>query len=146
VAPPPVRSPAADRLPRHLRPGGGGGDHHRLPEGRDHRAPAGGRHGTRAQQPRFRRGAEFGAADGRTYALASADLDGDGDIDLVEAKTAQTNAAHYNEGGGAKFRTVELAGSKADTYGVALGDMNGDGLLDAVFANAGAINEVWLGR
>lgn len=78
-----------------------------------------------------------------SYVLCPADLDRDGDIDLVEG-TETTNAVYLNDGK-AGF-TRHSFGEDADTYGIAIGDMNGDGKPDLVFANSESANTVLTAR
>ena len=78
-----------------------------------------------------------------TQAMAPGDLDGDGDIDLVEG-TEESNALYLNRGDGT-FEMQEIPG-QADTYGVGVGDMNENGKLDLVFANSEDVNVVLLAQ
>ena len=85
----------------------------------------------------------FGKKGRVSMAMAAADLDDDGDIDLVEG-TETTNALYFNLGNN-QFHRVEMEG-EFDTYGVAIGDMNGDAKLDLVFANSEDANVVLLAK
>ena len=82
--------------------------------------------------------------------VALADFDGDGDLDLVVARSEAANAVYFNEGNGRQFREVALievpAVREADTYGVSVGDFNSDGAPDFVFANSGAPNPYYITR
>jgi len=106
--------------------------------------------------------AHFGAAaagplsleGGNSRAVVCADLDGDGDDDVVIANWgSNAHAVYLNHGaaqGGqpssfAQDRSTELAQVSAKSSGVAPGDLDGDGDLDLVFSNRkGEANEVWL--
>ena len=77
-------------------------------------------------------------------AAATADLDQDGDIDIVVGNES-TNGFYVNGGDGA-FEYTPIEGSVADTYGVAIGDLNNDGKMDLVFANSEDVNMVIRGR
>ncbi len=91
----------------------------------------------------FKKPVRFGQKDEAVQALATGDIDEDGDNDLV-AGADGPNILYVNDGTGQFAR--QIIPSEADTYGVALGDMNGDGLLDIVFANSGDANEVVMSR
>lgn len=86
----------------------------------------------------------FGEQGLKAQALATGDLDNDGDLDLVEG--SETANAYYLNNGKGEFHRRVFEMEVADTYGVALGDMNGDGLLDIVFANSGAENLILLAK
>lgn len=66
--------------------------------------------------------------------LASADLEGDGDVDLVTARSYSTYAAlSYRNQGGAFTSQIDFPAATSATA-VSLGDIDGNGLSDAVFA------------
>ena len=91
---------------------------------------------------------------GNSRAVACADLDGDGDDDVVIANWGSNAHAVYLNHGAAQGgqpgsfvqdRSTELAQVSAKSSGVAVGDLDGDGDLDLVFSNRkGEANEVWL--
>ncbi|MBI2149317.1 MAG: VCBS repeat-containing protein, partial [Acidobacteria bacterium] len=76
---------------------------------------------------------------GGTYAAATGDLDGDGDLDIAlvsmsndwnDARNA--SAAWLENDGNQNFRTWLLATSPVALITVACGDLNGDGRADVV--------------
>ncbi|MAF65973.1 MAG: hypothetical protein CMJ84_10005 [Planctomycetes bacterium] len=76
--------------------------------------------------------------------VASGDLDGDGDLDVVVANLEEPNHVWLNDGAGRFENHQELAGE--ETLDVALGDLDGDGDLDAAFASRSPSNPggIWL--
>ncbi|MCB9895840.1 MAG: VCBS repeat-containing protein [Planctomycetes bacterium] len=87
------------------------------------------------------RDAHATAAD--TQALALADIDGDGYLDLVSAVNGQNQVYLWN---GTDFSggNVHFGGSSENSTSVAVADMNGDGLPDIVVGNSGARNAIHL--
>jgi hypothetical protein len=72
-----------------------------------------------------------------SQSVAVADLDADGDSDVVVGNAAgQPNKVLVNDGSGT-FTALALTEADAATRAVALGDIDGDGLPDIVFANNG---------
>ncbi len=70
--------------------------------------------------------------------LASGDIDGDGDFDLVVANSASNSVTVLLNNGGGRFDTqIEVAplGAFASPEGITLGDMDADGDLDLAVAN-----------
>ncbi len=82
-------------------------------------------------------GQALGTTDTRAVALG--DLNGDGDLDLVEANSGnglgEPNVRWMNNGAGTFANAVTFG--LADTQAIALGDVDGDGDLDAVCGNSG---------
>lgn len=85
------------------------------------------------------------AGDDQTEGVALADMDQDGDLDLVLASPTQTNRLLLNDGAG-RFTDVsdrlELAGPM-ETREVHAFDANGDGHNDIVFFNITSNNRGW---
>ena len=77
----------------------------------------------------------------QTKALALADLDRDGDLDLVIGN-AGANKAYANDGHGVFTLTTATLGSGATA--LAVGDVDGDGLVDVVVGKAGGTPELYL--
>ncbi len=88
----------------------------------------------------------FGREDGQTYALVVADMNNDGDLDLIVGNVAQENAVFFNQGDGKGYREVRFGDESHATYGLDTGDLNGDGFEDIVVANSGSQNLVFLNR
>lgn len=65
---------------------------------------------------------------------ALADLDGDGDLDLVLNGLGRGTSIFYNDGQG-KFRPGPVLNAGSAATGIALGDFDGDGFLDLYVVN-----------
>lgn len=89
----------------------------------------------------------FGSDGAATRALATGDVDRDGDLDIV-AGNVGADAVYFNNGGLAPtgpFGEGDTASFGGDnTTAVALGDIDGDGDLDAVLGNTGARSVAYL--
>ncbi|MBC8507643.1 MAG: protein kinase, partial [Chloroflexi bacterium] len=81
--------------------------------------------------------------DRQTLAIAAADVDGDGDDDLVSGVRGHTNLVWKNTGEGLFLQSFETSNSE-QTYGVSPGDFDLDGDLDLFFTNYAGPSEVWL--
>ena len=78
-----------------------------------------------------------------SYAVALADMDGDGDLDAFVGNSG-ANQLWLNEGAG-QFRNSGQALGNAPTRHVALGDVDGDRDADVIVANSfDSGNEIWL--
>lgn len=74
---------------------------------------------------------------GDTRAIIAADLDGDGDVDLLVGNFAQANDLFENRGDG-NFSSIAsdvLTTPTEVTFGMTAGDIDGDGDLDLAMAN-----------
>ena len=75
---------------------------------------------------------------GRTIQLALGDLDGDGDLDLVQLHDgSRADYAYLNDGNGQFGSPVQVADTTMDTKGLAVGDVDGDGDLDLLVTDYG---------
>ena len=82
--------------------------------------------------------------DSRTsYACELADLDGDGDLDLVFADDDDGDTVWLNDGAGTFTDTGQSLGL-ANSHAVKLGDLDGDGDWDMVLGDHVGSNSMWL--
>lgn len=78
-----------------------------------------------------------------SYGVASADLDGDGRVDLVFANQGH-QSVYFNRGNGIFEESTQLIGDFS-AFAVAVGDLDGNGSADLVFAAAdNSGSRVWL--
>lgn len=85
---------------------------------------------------RFPAAADAGLMRTTGYGASPADVDGDGDIDLVVARDLLSPAIYVNDGSGDLSQTVEF-GVPGSARDIATGDFNGDGIIDAVLTDRG---------
>ncbi len=80
----------------------------------------------------------FGTASNRTASIASGDVDGDGDLDVITAEGRHwptANFIFYNVGNG-RFRTARTLDAEwSSCYAAEPGDLDGDGDLDIITGN-----------
>ena len=71
-------------------------------------------------------------------AIDVADIDGDGDLDIVSASAGDDKIALYENNGAANptFTTVVISTSADGAHDVSIADVDGDGDLDIVSASA----------
>ena len=80
-----------------------------------------------------------------TYSIAFADVDGDGDMDMVAGNESQTNKLYLNDGSGGFSSIGTSIGSETDrTYSIAFADVDGDGDMDMVTGNKTQTNKLYL--
>ncbi len=83
-------------------------------------------------------GSNLGIAPDRTYSAALADIDGDGDLDIIVSNDAPDRKLLYLNDGKGRFSEAGTFGSPDwPTRYVTLADLNGDGYPDIVAANRG---------
>ena len=70
-----------------------------------------------------------------TYSIAAADVDGDGDLDVLLGNDCSPSRVLLNAGDGTFPTSIELPGTSA--YSIAAADMDGDGMLDVLLWNYG---------
>ena len=80
----------------------------------------------------------LGTAPDRTYSAALADIDGDGDLDIVVSNDEPDRKLLYLNDGKGRFTEAGTFGDRTwSTRYVTLADLNGDGYPDIVAANRG---------
>lgn len=78
-----------------------------------------------------------------TTAIALGDIDGDGDLDIVEAIVGAGNRIWINDGQG-EYRDSGQSLGVMDTFAIVLADVDGDGDRDIIDGNTNGANELWL--
>ena len=81
----------------------------------------------------------------RSFGLAIADVDLDGDPDILFANYVGYSTLWLNNGDGEFTQSSQTFGTiSSETHDVDLGDLNGDGYPDAILANHGEASRVYL--
>jgi hypothetical protein len=80
------------------------------------------------------------------YALSVADLNVDGNPDIVIGYIEAPSAVFFNNGTGRQFTPVPFGDGKGIAYGFAIGDVNGDKFPDIALARSDAPNMLYLNR
>ena len=92
----------------------------------------------------FTVGYPMGVEYATSYGVPTADLDGDGDIDVVVANDMALNTIYVNDGNGRYTLKGAIGPEIEPTRGVILADLNNDGLPDALVTNRGAENGIYI--
>ena len=79
-----------------------------------------------------------------TYSIAAADVDGDGDLDVLLGNWVSPSQVLLNAGDGSFPTSTELPGGSAPTKSIAAADVDGDGDLDVLLGNYGSPSRVLL--
>jgi len=86
----------------------------------------------------------LGTHDRTGYTAVLADMDGDDDLDIVQASDKQENQIYFNDGAG-QFGTAHLFGSiRSNTRSVEVADVDGDGALDILEICRGTPNQLFI--
>ena len=80
------------------------------------------------------------------FSVALADLDRDGDQDIVIGNFGMQNAVFFNQGQGRRFTEHRFGSAQGITYWLATGDVDGDGFPDIGVANSDGLNGIYLNR
>jgi len=79
-----------------------------------------------------------------TTSIAAADVDGDGDLDVLLGNQGSPSRVLLNAGNGSFPTSIELPGGNATTSSIAAADVDGDGDLDVLLGNSGSFSCVLL--
>ena len=79
----------------------------------------------------------------RTSSLITADIDGDGDIDVLVGNDIQANRVYINDGAG-NFTGADISSTSYNTKSLAVADINGDGSMDVLEGNYNQSNYGYL--
>lgn len=79
------------------------------------------------------------------YALAVADLNNDGNTDVIVGHGEAPSTVFFNDGSGQRFTPISFGDAKGTVYGFAVGDFNEDGNPDIAAARSDATNVLYFG-
>ena len=86
----------------------------------------------------------LGGSDPTPYALHVADLDEDGNADVLVGYVKSKPVVYFGDGEGG-FSPVEFGDNEGVAYGFATGDVNEDGFMDIAMARSDAPNVLYFG-
>jgi hypothetical protein len=78
------------------------------------------------------------------YALAIADLDGDGRTDIIVGHVEAPCTVYFNDGARHRFIPASFGDSQGSVYGFSVGDVDEDGRPDIAVARSDAPNVLYL--
>ena len=88
----------------------------------------------------------FGSVDDSTIDVETADMDADGDLDLILAnRDFQQNYVYLNNGALDFSVRLPFGTGSDNTRSVAVSDINSDGILDIILANIDEPNRIYFG-
>jgi len=93
----------------------------------------------------FDSGITLGNRNAVPYALAVADLNRDGKIDILVGYVEAQPTIYFNDGSSRNFNSLRFGDNKGTAYGFAIADLDHDGLLDIAIARSDAPNVVYFG-
>ena len=79
-----------------------------------------------------------------THSIAAADVDGDGDLDVLLGNSVDPSRVLLNAGDGTFPTSKKLPSGSSNTYSIAAADVDGDGDLDVLLGNHGGPSQVLL--
>lgn len=92
-------------------------------------------------------GTDISSDAGHTLSIVAADVDADGDLDVVAGNNGETNRLYLNNGSADPFNGVigtNISSDAGHTTSVVLADVDGDGDPDLVAGNNGEVNRLYL--
>ena len=91
----------------------------------------------------FRRSKQLGSERNTTYQVPLADIDNDGDLDIIVANDRIENQIFKNDGKGNFIFDHYFGKKESNTRGLCIVDLNNDGYLDIAVANRKSQNYIY---